>query len=445
MDNNRLIQQIKSETTSRLYSKYPFFGAFLFQERMRIKTISDADFAEKNARAYTNCNDVIGVHPGWLNSLHRDVACFVLAHEILHIIHRHDATRGHRNPTLWNVACDYYINSILFSAFPEAKKRMTPHITVDVFIDGTNTDAVSSPDMREEAVKTGKYSTLPDAYACMYDEQIDIDEMSAADIYNMLLNKLPPDQKQAVEAGEELSKAIASAMAGDISSTEDGEACEASTDAIDKAVADAVRRAAATAKAIGTQSANLNRHIDALINRKQPFTEVLNNLILRHPALQNSAKHDYTRYTPMSATISSITRRASVYPGRRKKREGEAVVAIDTSASISDEDLANAAAVFEKLRDSGKFKTLTVLHCDAEICAVEQFTKRQRIKLNPKGGGGTSFVPVFEWINENKPNTDLLVYITDGYGEFPSKTGTPTIWCISNDSVTPPFGQLIRV
>jgi predicted metal-dependent peptidase len=46
-------------------------------------------------------------------ALSLDEAKFVLAHELLHVGLRHEARRRGRDPRLWNVACDYVINSWL--------------------------------------------------------------------------------------------------------------------------------------------------------------------------------------------------------------------------------------------------------------------------------------------------------------------------------------------
>ena len=45
--------------------------------------------------------------------LDEDEACFVMAHELLHVGLRHDVRRRGRDPYLWNIACDYVINGWL--------------------------------------------------------------------------------------------------------------------------------------------------------------------------------------------------------------------------------------------------------------------------------------------------------------------------------------------
>ena len=46
--------------------------------------------------------------------------------------------------------------------------------------------------------------------------------------------------------------------------------------------------------------------------------------------------------------------------------------------------------------------------------------------VNLSGFGGTSFVPVFDWIRENKVKKGIdvsaLIYLTDGMGTYPDET-----------------------
>ena len=48
------------------------------------------------------------------------------------------------------------------------------------------------------------------------------------------------------------------------------------------------------------------------------------------------------------------------------------------------------------------------------------------------GGGGTAFLPVFEWVKKNyRGKPDMLIFFTDGYGEHPKQpdyVNYPVIW-----------------
>ena len=79
---------------------------------------------------------------------------------------------------------------------------------------------------------------------------------------------------------------------------------------------------------------------------------------------------------------------------------------------------------------------MTVIYCDYAVNHVDVFTPEDfPVRLSPHGGGGTSFIPVFDYIDEHGLDPEVVVYLTDGYGDqhdFTSKhetvwltTGTP--------------------
>ncbi|MCB1876115.1 MAG: hypothetical protein KDH88_09080, partial [Chromatiales bacterium] len=61
------------------------------------------------------------------------------------------------------------------------------------------------------------------------------------------------------------------------------------------------------------------------------------------------------------------------------------------------------------------------------------------------GGGGTDFRPVFDWLDEQGQQPQLLVYFTDAQGQFPPhEPNYPVIWLVKGrDSV--PWGQRIQL
>ena len=74
---------------------------------------------------------------------------------------------------------------------------------------------------------------------------------------------------------------------------------------------------------------------------------------------------------------------------------------------------------------------------------------RDRLKqLKVHGYGGTDFRPVFEYVKKNIPNARLLIYFTDGFGEYPKKASIETIWVLCKESIEPykiPFGKVIKM
>ena len=110
----------------------------------------------------------------------------------------------------------------------------------------------------------------------------------------------------------------------------------------------------------------------------------------------------------------------------------EAVVALDTSGSTR-----------------WYLKNLTVIQCDAEVTDVKEYTENCRAPkyMQATGGGGTSFIPVFEYIKEKKLHPQVMLYFTDGYGDAP-KTAPPypVIWVLTPDGTKPSkWGEVIQL
>jgi len=94
------------------------------------------------------------------------------------------------------------------------------------------------------------------------------------------------------------------------------------------------------------------------------------------------------------------------------------------------------------------------IQCDAEIQDVQQYDECTEVSFDRYrllGRGGTSFIPVFEWISENvfKKFTciDALIYLTDGFGSFPDRPPHfPVLWVMTEHSQPAvPFGEVIRM
>jgi predicted metal-dependent peptidase len=137
------------------------------------------------------------------------------------------------------------------------------------------------------------------------------------------------------------------------------------------------------------------------------------------------------------STMKRPSRRLGIpYPGKKRIRRGSIVVSIDTSGSISDHEL----AIF--LHDVKEICTVYqapfhIIACDADVHQVERISNEADIKKfvkNLKGGGGTSHVPVFEYIEEHKLNPDLYIAFTDGETDWPKEPPPyKMIWALVGD------------
>lgn len=117
------------------------------------------------------------------------------------------------------------------------------------------------------------------------------------------------------------------------------------------------------------------------------------------------------------------------------------VCTIDTSGSIGQKELDEFGSEIAFIHSVVKPRRLLVIYCDAAINKVDEFGPNDELIFKLHGGGGTSFIPPFKWLETNNVVPNAFVYLTDGYGDFPAEPQFPTLWCINNHNVVPPFGE----
>jgi len=124
------------------------------------------------------------------------------------------------------------------------------------------------------------------------------------------------------------------------------------------------------------------------------------------------------------------------------------VAAVDTSGSIKKEQL--SAFVSEVVAFSRTVPGVWgyVVTCDAAVRDVVPFDELNPANFKPRGGGGTDFRPVFEWVESVGLQPAVLVYLTDGDGEFPAEAPPyPVVWVIhrtDGEHPSVPFGEVVR-
>ncbi len=354
----------------------------------------------------------------------------VLAHEIMHCALEHQLRRGDRDPKIWNDSCDYIIN-------PMVKKSGLPLPTGPLFdpaYEGKSAEEVCASlntqkpqgedgddpggDKKPSSEGgNGKGGSEPDQNPSPGDPGGS--QPTAADGNG---GKAPPSPTGEVrDATGEDEQALSPAE-----SREQGEEWRIS-----------VQQAVNNAKGQGFFPAELDRIVTEILKPQVDWREELRRFF------QSVSRSDSTWSTPNRRFIG----RGLYLPGMRTEAAGPLVVGIDTSGSISAKVLEQFAAELTTIIEDTQPERVYVVYCDAKVNGVAEFTVDDLpLELHPRGGGGTDFRPVFDWVESAGIQPDCLVYLTDMYGSFPTQTPSyPVIWGSTSHVDQAPFGDVIHI
>ena len=125
---------------------------------------------------------------------------------------------------------------------------------------------------------------------------------------------------------------------------------------------------------------------------------------------------------------------------------------IDTSGSMSRDMITRAYSEVKGAIDQFNGKLTGKLgFFDAAVVPPIPFEDEEEFKvIQPKGGGGTSFEVIFDYVNKqmsDDPPVSIII-LTDGFAPFPDEEksdGIPVLWMINNEQVTPPWGKTARI
>lgn len=306
---------------------------------------------------------------------------FLLAHEALHYMLCHSLRMGHRSGAAWNVACDKVIN--------------------DTLIDGNVGDPIEG----------GVYMRDARNYAAeeLYDENDDGGGDGPGGIGNDIG---PPVDK----TGKQLDEA-----------TIRGLEAQAKIDAIQSAKA---------AKAVGKLPGSIDRMIEQLVNVTTPWHLILEPFLVSKINDGKSWKTPNRKFISKGIYLKGRTTQPSM---------GTVVIGVDTSCSIGQEELDMFAGHANRILETCNPERVVVIYCDAAVNRVDEFEPDDLpIKFDACGGGGTSFKPVFDYIDDNDIEPEVVVYLTDGYGDQNLFTTThETVW-LTTHSEAFDWGTVIK-
>ena len=204
-----------------------------------------------------------------------------------------------------------------------------------------------------------------------------------------------------------------------------------------------VSKAGHYAKTQGLLPAGIQRRLGEIFESKINWKQALAQYITK------AIPYDYTYSRPSHKSIST----GFYMPSVRKDQSLEIVVAIDTSGSIGNEELGTFIGEMIGIAQTYKGVEMRIIDCDADIQSdilVSNGNISKIRNISPKGGGGTSHIPIYKYIQDKYPTTKILINFTDGYTSFPDqqKWKWDSIWVLSKHSCEKehiPFGKVIKV
>lgn len=198
----------------------------------------------------------------------------------------------------------------------------------------------------------------------------------------------------------------------------------------------AVAQAAQAARMQGKLPAHMEKFLGDLQKPRVDWKALLRRFV------QDQAKNDYNWRQPNRRFLA-----AGLYLPRLYSEElGSIVVAQDTSGSMwSDRDLRLCASELRAIIEDCQPSRTVLYYADAKVADSRVFERGEPFEFAPKGGGGTSFVPVFDAVAESGDEPLCLIYFTDLQGTFPTEPPPyPVIWLTVEDG-TAPFGDVLKI
>jgi predicted metal-dependent peptidase len=421
-DSSPLARKLTRARTQLLLNQ-PFFGTLCL--RLKLKAGPVATMATDGRR--------IVYDPAFVNSLQPAELEAVLAHEVLHCALGHHCRRGQRDPRLWNEAADLAINPLLVAnGF-----SLPTGALIDPAFDNLSAEEIYARLLQKNGGSSGREQTQS--------LQPQGSGGSAASAQQGSPSQEPPkpgsDVPQKEGSAERGAGGTPSPRPGGFgevldATEEDGKpASEAEKSRQQHEWNIAADQAIRSAKACGHEPANLDRPLSECRETKQDWRTILRDFIAaRTPS-------DYRWNPPNRRYVAS----GLYLPSVEKVGLGAIVIGVDTSGSIGEHELEQFAGEISAISDQAQPEAIHIVYCDAAVQSSQQFGPSEPIDLEPKGGGGTDFRPVFKWVEENGIAPVCLIYLTDlCCHSYPPVPEYPVLW-VTDSRRSAPFGETVRI
>lgn len=324
----------------------------------------------------------------FVDAFDQDIIMGVIAHEVLHVAFKHCLRMDDRNHLKWNVCTDIAINDILV----DDGFQLPPNVLF----------STSKPEWNQYK------------------------DWSAERIYSHMTDDAMPDDDMMPDWGAVMQ-----------TTADDGQALsEAEVKQIEAEMDIKVQMAADAAKAQGNIPAKIDQLVQVMRRCQIDWRDVLNRFI------GGDQPDDYTWRRPQK---NAWFNQGVYLPSVDKMGAGDVVIYVDTSGSVSGDELSHFLGEMNAITEDQKPRSVTVITCDTQVRTVHRYEQGEIIeKIEINGRGGTLVKPVFDYIEDKQLPCDNFVGLTDlEISDFPDAPDYPVLW-VSTDigSDRAPWGEV---
>ena len=328
---------------------------------------------------------------------------FLFGHEVLHCVYDHFGRRGDRDPMLFNVANDYAVNGDL------KKHRVGEFITSVPCLYDAKYEGKSSEEIYDDLYENAEKINLSDLVDKLLDDHLDGEGDSDSDDDGYEKDGKGKKPKLSAEERQKIKDEIK----------------------------EAVLSAAAASDGAGNLPAGVKRLIQDMTAPKMNWRELL------RMQLESTIKSDFTW---MRASRRGWHMDA-VMPGMKNDELIDIAIGIDASGSIDERMLKDFLSETQGIMDQFQSYRIHIFTFDTGVYNPQQYNSDNLDSIcdyEVKGGGGTDFDAIFNYLKEEQIEPKRLVVFTDGYpfGSWGDENYADTVWIIhGNTTVVPPWGQ----
>jgi len=193
----------------------------------------------------------------------------------------------------------------------------------------------------------------------------------------------------------------------------------------------------------GLSSQKLPRAVQELFEPEVRWEDVMQEFFVSHA--RGNSEYTFSKFN-RRRIVDEIYR-----PHTYNEKLGRVVLGIDTSCSISQEQISRVINHTVSLCEQCSPNELLVLWWDTSVHGEQRFSEESfgnlRHALKPVGFGGTRAGCVSEYLTTNNIHADCIVIFTDGYVEDNVKweVSAPTLWVVKgNERFVPPAGKIVK-